>query len=381
MREHDDSTDDDTARVLRRVLGEEAAMVDPTPAPSPEAEEPRQRRWVPALAVAAGVVTVAALGAGALGVLGDDGPDPIAAPTSAGPSSSPSAPSSPGPSQAPSKGSSPEPTQSAGSTSTPSTEPTAGPAPTESDAPDAATFAAEVWYVTDPSRPALVPEAVQIPGAMTPVTAALEHLLSSLPTDPDYSNGYWTPASEQAGRPAPSVSANITETGTTVDISGDAFSEGLGSEFAYLALQQLVHTVVANGGDAPVTVLVDGAAGADAWGAISFATPAEQDRTALSVGWISSPQQGSTVPAGSVTITGVATGYEGEVDWEVLDASGNVVEAGFTSSGANGELGDVQISVNLTAGRYTARLFDASEASEGEGPPVIFEDTKAFTVG
>lgn len=344
-------------------------MIDPTPAPGPGSELTHQRRWVPALAVAAGVVAVAALGAGALGILDDEGPAPVAAPSEEASSGEPSAPAAVEPSE--------------------SAEPSVDPSPViEPTGPEVTAFEAQVWYVTEyrPGQLALVPETVELTGPEQPdpqeaVTKAVEYLLTSFPEDPDYVNGFWGTAAEESDRPAPSVSVDVQPEGTTVDISAGALSEGLGSEYATLAVQQLVQTIVANGGTEPVTVLVDGQSGVDAWGVLVLGQPEEVDPSVRSLGWITSPDEGAVVDSGTITVEGAATGFEGEVDWEVIDAAeGGVVRSGFTSAGANGELGDIEFTVDLMAGEFIVRLFDASEAGAGEGPPVIFEDTKTFSV-
>lgn len=337
-------------------------MVEPTPAPSPESESARQRRWVPALAVAAGVVAVAALGAGALGVFDDDEPAPVAAP-SAEPSDTVSVDE-------------PEPVESSAAPEPSATAEPSEPAPAEQQQ-------VQVWYVTEyrPGSPGLVPETVTVEAGEDPagtVAAALAHLFSSPPADPDYSNGF---ATDAGGVTADGITVQVEETGTTVDVPAAVFSSGVGSEFASLGVQQLVQTVVANGGTEPVTVLVDGAPGAEVWGVLVLDEPLQADASVRSLGWISSPEEGAVVDAGTVTVQGTATGFEGEVDWEVLDAAdGGVVASGYTASGANGELGDVEFTVDLTAGEFVVRLFEASEAGEGEGPPVVFEDTTRLSV-
>lgn len=343
-------------------------MAHPTPAPSPQDEPERQRRWVPALAVAAGVAAVAAVGAGALGVFDDDEPTPVAAVSEE-------------PSGQATVDVEPEPVE-------PSVAPTADePAttgPTEPSLP-ATILQVQAWYVTEyrPGSPGLVPETAQAETGQATfdeegtVAAALAHLFSAAPADPDYSNSFAT----GAGVTADDITVDVSDAGTTVDVPAAVFSSGVGSQFAALGVQQLVQTVVANGGTEPVNVLVDGQPGAEVWGVLALDEPLPVDESVRSLGWISSPAEGATVETGTVTFQGTATGFEGEVDWEVLDAAdGAVVQSGFTTAGANGELGDVSFPVELTAGEYVVRLFEASEASAGEGPPVVFEDTTRFSV-
>lgn len=345
-------------------------MVQPTPAPGPRDEPEQQRRWVPALAVAAGVVAVAAVGAGALGVFDDDGPAPVAA-VSEEPSDQATVDVQPAPTE-------------------PSVAPTPtadGPASTEPTEPSlpATILQVQAWYVTEyrPGSPGLVPETAQAETGQAAfdeedtVAAALAHLFSAPPEDPDYSNSFAT----DAGVTADEITVEVGDAGTTVDVPAAVFSSGVGSQFAALGVQQLVQTVAANGGTGPVTVLVDGQPGAEVWGVLVLDEPLAVDESVRSLGWITSPAEGAVIDAGTITVQGTATGFEGEVDWEVLDAAGgSVVQSGFTAAGANGELGDVSFPVELTAGEYVVRLFEASEASAGEGPPVLFEDTTRFSV-
>ncbi len=169
------------------------------------------------------------------------------------------------------------------------------------------------------------------------VRSAVRHLLSEPAPDPDHTN-LW----DGDDRTPAAVSVDITDSGTTVDLPSSAFGTSVGSEAASLAVSALVRTVVSNGGTAPVTVLVDGRAGAEAWGAVVLDEPLSPSAQDLASGWILDPYDGQRVAAGTVTLSGTATAFEGSVSWAVLDADGATVQQGATQSGSNGDYGPVE---------------------------------------
>lgn len=97
---------------------------------------------------------------------------------------------------------------------------------------------------------------------------------------------------------------------------------------------------------------------------------------------VTSPGAGSRVPAGTVTVTGLGTAYEGTLLYEVTDGAGGVVAGGFVNAGSNGALGPFSLAVPLVAGAYTVAVW-APDESDGEGPhgPRPFEVRRSFTVG
>ena len=55
---------------------------------------------------------------------------------------------------------------------------------------------------------------------------------------------------------------------------------------------------------------------------------------------IATPADGATIPAGVVEVTGTGTAFEGTLSWQILAAdTGNIITHGFTTAGANGEVG------------------------------------------
>lgn len=394
-------------RALRRALSAQADAVDPGPAPrvGDLAEDgTSRRRWPAAVAVAAGVAVLAA--ATTLAVRPDDAPPPVAAPTI---STAPATTSPPAPSVAPSAGEpavgpsavepgpsgSGQPTAPAPQPSVGPTQPSAtqtGPGATQTVPPPAGTASTVlVWAsVVEPRTQTgrLVPErrVVDLPagaGTQERVQAALTLLTTSAPADPDFYSGWWWDAAE-TGTDAPSdgsdpVEVDVTADGTTVDLPVAATRAPLGSFGTLTAVDELVRTVVSNGGTAPVTVLVDGEV-ADLWGAVRLEGPVEADPDLLTGGWVLDPYEGQRVAAGTVTVSGTATAFEANVLWEVRDADGTVVADGFTMAGANGEYGPFTFTVDLGPGSYTVAVREPSVADSDEAPPLVWEDTTTFTV-
>ena len=161
---------------------------------------------------------------------------------------------------------------------------------------------------------------------------------------------------------------------------------GMSEAEATLAVQQLVYTLqAAAGGDngavrAPVEFYLDGTE-SSFLGVESGVTAAPQTRVLALVN-VLAPSDGAAVPGGTLHVEGLASSFEANVPWQVLDASGDQVLQGFsTAEGWGRRLYPWTAEVDLGAlppGEYTfvARTDDPS-GGEGGGPT---EDTKAFTV-
>lgn len=378
--------DEQAERALRRALAAEASAVDPGPAPRvgelSEARAPR--RWPAALGVAAAVAALAVTSAVALRP--GTPPAPVAAPSASAEPSGSTVEATPLPSPAPETSERPT-----GPSAVPSSEPSVS--PTSAAPPEPETAPALVWSLVEVQlvdTPALrvVPDRAQVqlvppsPGAdpAAPevlVRSAVQHLLSSPSPDPDHTNPW---AAGGKATEVSEVSVSIGGSGTTVDLPASVFGGGLGGEAASAAVSALVRTVVSNGGPAPVTVLVDGQGGAEVWGVLVLDQPLSPGTDDLASGWILDPYEGQRVAAGTVTLSGTATAFEGMVNWAVLDADGGTVAEGATSSGSNGDYGPWSVGVELPPGTYTAVLRAENMAGD-EGPgPWLWEETKAFTV-
>lgn len=274
-----------------------------------------------------------------------------------------------------------DPVASPTGTSSPTTSPTDTPTttPTESEttppAPTGELEAIPVYWLGESKVSVwLYREFRTVPDVGGPVASAVSAMTSLEPQDPDYSTP-WSPASR----------VTVTQDGEalTVDLSADAFAgSGVGSQVAERAVQQLVWTATAAAqAGGPVTITVDGEA-YDAWGAISLGGPMTRDNDVRGQVWIDSPTEGQTVAAGAVTVAGNSRSFEATVNWEVQDASGDVVADGFTMGGANETYGPFEFSTtDLAAGTYTVHVWaeDVSSGESAEGPR-MFEQTRTFTV-
>ncbi|MCL3860592.1 Gmad2 immunoglobulin-like domain-containing protein [Actinotalea sp. K2] len=98
---------------------------------------------------------------------------------------------------------------------------------------------------------------------------------------------------------------------------------------------------------------------------------------------IVSPTPGETVTGPVVTISGEGTAYEATLQWRVLVAgTEETVQEGFTTAGANGEIGPYSQDVELAPGSYTVQVWEA-DISDGEstlGPYLNLVEVD-FTVG
>jgi hypothetical protein len=225
---------------------------------------------------------------------------------------------------------------------------------------------------------ALYREFRDVPDAGGAVASAVAAMTRVRPLDPDYSTP-WQPASR--------VSATQTGDALNVDVSADAVSgTQVGSELAERAVQQLVYTATAAAAQSgtpasTVTITVDGRP-RDAWGAVHLGEPTRR-APLLDVqahAWVTSPQQGDVLPAGTVQLKGFGTSFEATFSWKVLSSTGAVVAHGSAMGGTgDGGFGVVSFTASLAAGAYTVELAtdDPSGGAEGHGPAT---DDKAFTV-
>ncbi len=96
---------------------------------------------------------------------------------------------------------------------------------------------------------------------------------------------------------------------------------------------------------------------------------------------ITSPAPGDEVAGPTVTVTGEGTGFEGTLLYQVTPAGGtDVVAEGFTTAGANGDVGPYSFDVDLEPGEYTVQVWEPGmgEGDSGGEPRNLVEVT--FTV-
>ncbi|HUR12886.1 MAG TPA: Gmad2 immunoglobulin-like domain-containing protein [Mycobacteriales bacterium] len=234
------------------------------------------------------------------------------------------------------------------------------------------------WVAESRGSFALYRELRDVPDTGGPVASAVAAMTRMRPLDPDYTTPW---------RPASRVTAAQSGEAITVDLSADALSSTqVGSELAERAVQQLVYTATAAAAKAgtpatTVTITVDGGP-RDAWGAVRLGEPTR--RAALSAvqaqAWVTSPQEGQVVPAGTVTFTGFGTSPEATFGWKVVSSTGATVAHGSVMGGTgDGGYGEVTFRATLAAGAYTVELStdDPSGGAEGNGPAT---DDKSFAV-
>ncbi|MDN5789912.1 MAG: GerMN domain-containing protein [Micrococcales bacterium] len=358
-------------------------------------DAPGRRRWlIPAAAAAAAAVV-----AGALWISGRPSGAPVmpAVPTATSTSVS----------QKPSTAASPTPKTSTRSTPTQSARPTRSASPTSPTSPTAVptvtgTVAPPPPPVTVTSRPAPEAARVSVPvyyvGARVPGERSLalfREFVTARATKPVNAESKTLAALRQAVAAAPAGSGyvrlwdgvkvqavHVTPSRITVTLSSGV--TGLDAERAKLAVQQLVWTAQAAVGRGLIPVgftLADGstdvAPGFPA--SRSYSQPTGQAAfDEISMIWITDPARGSVVKAGSaVRVSGVATVFEGTVQWQLL-RSGTVAGSGVakTSIGAPGR-GTYSFSTPaLTPGSYLLRVYSIG-AKDGS---VANEARTTFTV-
>lgn len=216
-----------------------------------------------------------------------------------------------------------------------------------------------------------------------PIAEAVRVMLSGEPLDPDYHSPW---------RPASSVSSSIsTQNVITLDIASDAFGGSLPEDEARIAVQQLVYTATAaaanaglieGGESSSVVVLVDGAAGYRAFGALDLDGEWTRDGSVLSPVWIIDPQQ-DTQSDGAVTVHGVAPTRGADVRWRIdrFDEparEGSDDRALFRDGVVEVEPGEAatgtySFAESLPAGRYQITV---SAAVDG----ITAEDTRTIVV-
>ena len=238
-----------------------------------------------------------------------------------------------------------------------------------------------VYYLGDQARggPRLFSETHQVPAGTTSLAlAAVNEAIQGPGTDPDYRTAW------PQGSGADSVTANGSE--VTINLTGDPAAglrnrpAGMSVAEARISVEQIIWTVKAampteglgfqfliNGNHTdqvlgvPASEPLAAGSGDDVLAAVS----------------VSSPASGATIPAGKVTVTGMAATFEANVVWEVRDRAGSVVRHGFTTAAECCTQAPYSFDVTLTPGDYVLTVHDSDES--GAGRPVN-SDTKAFTV-
>jgi hypothetical protein len=275
----------------------------------------------------------------------------------------------------------------------PSPAPPAGPAPSVTTAPvpstDAATPSPDPGSATSSASLSGVPvyaltmagtdarivrEFRQIPARGDRVTSAVSALALE-PVDPDYTT-FWRRPSR--------LSVDVRGDRIVVDLSPDAFADqDVGSgDLPSVAVQQLVWTATAAAGrDVPVTVLVDGRRGYDAWGGVVLGSPMRRDVAHRAPVWVDTPPDGGALPAGTQHVTGQGSGFEATFRYRVTAGSREVTSGFVTGVPAGASYGwwTFDIALRLPRGTYTVTV-TADNPATGEEAGPAWPDTKRFTV-
>ena len=164
-------------------------------------------------------------------------------------------------------------------------------------------------------------------------------------------------------------SATVTGSRIVVDISAPAFATFTTRAAAEVAINQIVYTAIGTVGDQAgertVQILVDGSPNLPVIGAPA-ADFTKNGTTPLGLLWILTPEPGTPVPAGEVTIRGYqqVVLVDTTITWQVLDAEESVIRQGTVAATGN-EAGwrSWAAAVMLPAGEYELRIRSA-EAPE-----------------
>jgi hypothetical protein len=345
-------------RDLRHLLEDAVADVEPAPAldtirtRTKDTHMSDARPWIYGFVGAAAATAAVVVG---VAVLGDS--DPV---STSDPASSPSSEAEPTEAVAPTE--SPEPPESS-------------PSPGGDDA--AAESTVPVYYLGDtPPGIRLFREFHRVGAPDGDLVAALNEALRATPLDPDYRTPW-------ADLDVSVKAADDSGGGLTVDLAGESLAErpsGVSAEEAELAVEQLVWTATAAAqSNTPVQFSVEGAP-ADRLLGVSVAGGASRANAmeTLAPVWVTSPQDGEGVGT-TFTVEGQGAFFEANVSWQLLDASGEVVQDGFATARECCTLSPYSFSIrDVAPGDYTLRVYSADESGgEGPGEP---EDTKRLTV-
>jgi hypothetical protein len=201
---------------------------------------------------------------------------------------------------------------------------------------------------------------------------ALDTVVEGRSDDGDYGTAWPAGASLEAAQLEAGVLA--------VDLGGPVVDRpaAMTGRQAELALQQLVLTAQSvTGQELPVTFLHEGRRTPTILGEPTVEpVPRRSLDDVLAPVQVGSPADGSTVTS-PVTVEGEASAYEGNVQWELMQA-GSVVKRGYATTRECCTLSPYSFTVTAPPGEYTLVVHD-EDVSDTEGNPVS-RDTKAITV-
>ena len=244
--------------------------------------------------------------------------------------------------------------------------------------------AVPVYYLGDtPNGPRLFREFHRLgvaPG--DEVGIAVMEAVMTTPDDPDYRTG-WPAGTGMDGVTGPSPEDDVVTIALSAPTVGSLHDRptGMSRAEAEMAVQQLVYTAQAALQErVPVRITLDGQLTDQVLGvpASEPLTNADEASTTASV-WVISPQEGDTVRAGDVTVSGRGAFFEATVAWQLLQ-DGKVVDRGAGMAQECCTLSPYTFTIpDVEPGTYTIRVYDEdmSGGAEGNGEA---EDTKTVTV-
>jgi hypothetical protein len=254
------------------------------------------------------------------------------------------------------------------------------PSPTQTTTPPASAGGAlPVYFIGDtPQGPRLYREFDANVDNTEPVSTAVSLALGPA-SDPDYRTGW------PAG--AAVTTAGLTPDLITIGLSGDLHDRpaGMTQAEAGMAIQQLIYTAQAayGHGRVPVQFLLN-----DSHTDKILGEPASEPLAegtwykTLSLVNITDPSEGTHV-SGTLHVTGLASSFEANVPWQILQGT-KVVDQKFFTAAQGGDLvklypfaGDIDLSA-LAPGTYTLRV-QTDDPSGGAGPGPM-SDTRTIVV-
>ncbi|EWT06927.1 hypothetical protein N864_11830 [Intrasporangium chromatireducens Q5-1] len=202
------------------------------------------------------------------------------------------------------------------------------------------------------------PAQVAAPGdAGAKATAALEQAVAGGPSGAAYQPLWQGVQVEQ-----------VTVKADRIDVSLSTGARGLDAGQGQVAVDQLVWTAQAAVGKGNLPVhftLADGstALAGDLTTDKAYTRPTDEMAVweVLSPLWIDSPSRGEVVPAGAVTVTGVASTNEANVQWKIAK-SGTTIATGHTTAAVSAPArGAYSFTTDpLPAGDYVVTVFETS---------------------
>lgn len=277
-------------------------------------------------------------------------------------------------------------TASASATPTPTATSSPSVRPTSATSSPAGTMQTTVYYLHEaPRGPRLQKEVRTVPRSSGTLRAAVDAMLHLAPLDPDY-RSLWPRSTTIRG-------VSISGDTATVDLSREAATARVGSEYESMSLQQLVWTVTSvSPSIKKVRLLIEGRQGESLWGHVSYrGTMRRADHNdVLPPISVESLQQGATV-ARRLTFRGSSNTFEANVEYRITRtcAPGTAscslprteyAESHTTATAGTGTRGTWSVTVNLPAGAagqwVEVRVFESSAEDGSER----FADTKVVRV-